>query len=386
MWRFHVVHNIPSPYRLHLFAELDTEVRRRGGAFHVHFLASNHRDRPMSWERDPRTLPFSASTTRDFGPVLRGHEWHFNPGMVSELARARPTVVMVGSPWDSPSTMLASSVRIGRLRVAWYEPNTRTPGRITGPIGALKRRVLSRFDLIAVPGSDGERFTHELLRAKQPTVLLPNLVDERLFTNVSDDDVAAARCTLAVGPNERLALWPARLSPEKGILEFLEVLDAKVLDGSQLRIVGEGPLAADVAACIERRGLADWVRVCSYVPYARMPALDRAATLFVLPSLYDPNPLSVVEALHSGLPLLVSRRLGNLPEALREGENGFSFEPGDIGAAQAAIAAAFGSSPNALVSMGQRSRELARFWNTTEAVTRFLDRVEQMLEQSSSRS
>ena len=379
MWRFHVVHNIPSPYRLHLFTQLDREVRLRGGELHVHFLAKNHRDRPKAWEREPASLPFSASLSRDIGPVLGGRELHVNPALFMALRRARPTVLMVGGPWDTPSTMLASALPVGRLRVAWYEPNTRTPGRTRGPLATLKRALLSRFDLIAVPGSDGARFTHDLLGVSTPTVILPNLVDETLFQNVTDAEAESARCELGVGPAERLALLPARLAPEKGIVELLDVLDRERLAGWQLRIVGEGPLAETIARRIVQRGLENLVKVLGYVPYARMPALYRAADLFVLPSLYDPNPLSVVEALHSGLPLFVSRRTGNLPEALREGENGYSFEPGHRESMASAVGAAFGANREELAAMGKTSLEQARFWQTKRAVGRFLDTIEESL-------
>jgi glycosyltransferase involved in cell wall biosynthesis len=53
------------------------------------------------------------------------------------------------------------------------------------------------------------------------------------------------------------------------------------------------------------------------------------ADVFVLPSYSDPSPLAVVEALFSGLPLLLSNRCGNHFEALVEGENGFVFDPFD---------------------------------------------------------
>ncbi len=373
--RFHIVHNIPSPYRLHLFERLGTAIAAAGGSLHVHFMATNHADRPSSWARRPDTLAFPASLSRDVGPTWRGRQLHLNPGLLLELRRARPDVVMVGGPWDSPTTLLASALQVGTLRIAWYEPNTQTPGRVTGAARRLKRALLGRYHLVAVPGSEGERYTREMLGMAMPVVTLPNLVDERAFARVSQHQADELRQELGLGPGERLALLPARLAPEKGIVELLEVLDSSLLRDWQLRIVGDGPLRNEVRAAIARRGLSGRVAVVGSLPYERMPALYRAAELFVLPSLYDPNPLTVVEALHSGLSLLVSQRIGNLPEALRDGENGVSFDPRDPEAMRDAARRAFGAATAELATMGRRSREQARFWNTDEAIGRFLDVV-----------
>ena len=48
---------------------------------------------------------------------------------------------------------------------------------------------------------------------------------------------------------------------------------------------------------------------------------------FILPSFSDPSPLSVIEALHMHLPLLISSHCGNHFEAIKVGENGFIFDP-----------------------------------------------------------
>ena len=45
-----------------------------------------------------------------------------------------------------------------------------------------------------------------------------------------------------------------------------------------------------------------------------------------MPSLSNPNPLTCIEALWCGLPLLVSTHVGNYPEVIRIGKNGFVFD------------------------------------------------------------
>jgi glycosyltransferase involved in cell wall biosynthesis len=58
-----------------------------------------------------------------------------------------------------------------------------------------------------------------------------------------------------------------------------------------------------------------------------LPACYAAADCFVLPSLSEPWGLVVNEAMASGLPVLISRRCGCARDLVREGENGFLFDP-----------------------------------------------------------
>ena len=53
----------------------------------------------------------------------------------------------------------------------------------------------------------------------------------------------------------------------------------------------------------------------------------KESDFFLLASLRDPCPLSVVEALWMSKPLLISNHCGNISEALVESKNGFSFDP-----------------------------------------------------------
>lgn len=61
-----------------------------------------------------------------------------------------------------------------------------------------------------------------------------------------------------------------------------------------------------------------------------MPTFYKAIDVFVLPSIYDTFPLSVLEAMSSGLPVIVSSNTGS-SDIIQEGENGFVLsDPRDV--------------------------------------------------------
>jgi glycosyltransferase involved in cell wall biosynthesis len=326
-------------------------------------------------------LPFGYTFWPDIGPSIRDTKWHFNPSLIWKLLHSSPDYLLVGGLWDSLTTPLVSCFARRRVGIAWFEGNTHAVGRVGGLVGAAKKILCAQYQYVAVPGSEGKKFAELFIRSEggpEPT-LLPNIVDETRFlpkstlTREAREDM---RRELGVGLADRVALWPARLVPVKGVLEYLSILDRKLLDGWKVVLLGQGPLETQVEQLIHSKGLDAQILVKPYLPYERMPTAYAASDLFLLPSLYDPNPLSVVEAMHSGLPILVSTLLGNYPEACYLGRNGWGFDPYDKPAARQAASQAFSASIETLYEMGKESQAIAReFWGSTGAIKRFVDSV-----------
>jgi glycosyltransferase involved in cell wall biosynthesis len=103
----------------------------------------------------------------------------------------------------------------------------------------------------------------------------------------------------------------------------------------RLAIVGNGALEGELRAEIERRGLSGLVRLFPF--RGSVQSYLRALDLFVLPSLWESLPISVLEAMACGVPVLASRICGT-PEAVTDGVTGRLVPPAD----PAALADALG--------------------------------------------
>jgi glycosyltransferase involved in cell wall biosynthesis len=192
----------------------------------------------------------------------------------------------------------------------------------------------------------------------------------------TNNEIFSARKRLGVHTSERLAVCPARFEPVKGLVEFFSKIPVKVLRGWKILVVGEGTQKARFKSVIRDRGLADQIIILNYVPYEEMPILYAASDLFLLPSVYDSNPLSVVEAMHSGLPLLLSKQVGNYPEALLAGATGWGFSPFDDEEIRLSSELAFGASFSQLQQYGQAAKEQAeKVWGSESAIREFADRL-----------
>ena len=101
-----------------------------------------------------------------------------------------------------------------------------------------------------------------------------------------------------------------------------------------------------------------------------------ASDLFVLPSLYDPNPLSVVEALHSGLPLFISCKCGNSYEAISNNRNGIIFDPLNSKDTKSKMKIIFNKNKKQLKAMGRLSKKIAnKNWNSKKVVDNFINKI-----------
>jgi glycosyltransferase involved in cell wall biosynthesis len=98
------------------------------------------------------------------------------------------------------------------------------------------------------------------------------------------------------------------------------------------------------------------------------------ADIFALLSWHEPWGVVVNEAAASGLPLVLSDRVGAARDLLRHGENGFLVAGGDVAAASAALRQ-LADDAELRQTMGARSRELVRGWSYERSVESFVSAV-----------
>lgn len=378
---FELVHNIIPPYRRHMFDMLAREFSSRGWSFFVHFMAKHHADRPSHWHADSQQLSFPHYFHSDYPLRSCGRRVHFNPGILSHFLLRRSDVLMVAG-MDSITSAGALLMGRAKVKLYWTEGNPNKLGVVSGPVGIMKRMILRNCAAYAVPGQlsmDYVRKTTQRELGDAQFVKLPNLVDGAAYSTVSKEALLQIKKQLSelkIGDATPWAIWPARLSPEKGILEFLPIWAAAAPSDWHLVILGEGPLLADVHQLLDALGLRERVAIVPYVDTQVMPAWYASASLMLMPSINDANPLSVVEALQAGLPLVVSNRIGNWPEAIENHVNGVVADPFNHQEMSDAVrwATSLGAAARQRAQIISRERALAH-WDSCLVVKRFVDAV-----------
>lgn len=131
----------------------------------------------------------------------------------------------------------------------------------------------------------------------------------------------------------------------------------------EARIVGEGPMRAELEARIDREGLHDQVKLLGVRSQEEIKHELAEADLFVLPSIVDPVgasdilPTVITEAMACHLPV-ISTTVTGIPEMVENEETGLLVEPGDDAALAAAISR-LGADPATRQRMGDAGRQRA---------------------------
>jgi glycosyltransferase involved in cell wall biosynthesis len=158
-------------------------------------------------------------------------------------------------------------------------------------------------------------------------------------------------------------LYAGRISPEKGLETFLE---AARIAGLRVRIVGDGPEAPAIRARFPEMDYAGWKSG------PEVQAEMRRARALVFPSLlFEGQPLTVLEALAMGTPVIVSDACAGR-ESIEPGVNGAWFKVKD---AQDLAARLRDFSDDALVARMSAAAH-ARYWASPLTLDRHIDGLE----------
>jgi glycosyltransferase involved in cell wall biosynthesis len=132
-------------------------------------------------------------------------------------------------------------------------------------------------------------------------------------------------------------LFLGQLGNRKGTYDLLQAVARLVGKHPDLTLVlaGDGDVA-QVREAVGRLGIQRSVEILDWVSGPEKAARLNGAAIYALPSYCEGLPMSVLEAMAAGLPV-VCTPVGGVPEAVTNGREGYMIEPGDIAALSDAL-------------------------------------------------
>jgi glycosyltransferase involved in cell wall biosynthesis len=130
----------------------------------------------------------------------------------------------------------------------------------------------------------------------------------------------------------------ARLSPQKGHAFLLEAIKSLVEQGHalELRLAGDGPRKEQLSNLAERFQISDRVSFLGFLTEDQVIRELEQSDLFVLPSLVEGLPVSAMEAMAIGVPVIATNIAGT-SELIEDGKTGLLIRPSDSQAISDAI-------------------------------------------------
>jgi glycosyltransferase involved in cell wall biosynthesis len=128
-------------------------------------------------------------------------------------------------------------------------------------------------------------------------------------------------------PKEHKVLWNSRLIRFKEPFVLLEAVHKlKTKRGFIVRIRGDGSLREEIIEYIKKQNLSNLVSFVDPVPFYELPSIYQSASIYVHTCSREPFGLAVLEAMASGLPVIVPRSGGAYEVA---GDAALTFNPRD---------------------------------------------------------
>lgn len=232
---------------------------------------------------------------------------------------------------------------------------------------AIMRQVwpeyTDRADVVITP-SESVRQVMIDFGVRCPIEVIPNGIDLRPFLAPT---VTHGRSDLDISPTAVVTAYVGRLSVEKNLPILLKqfAVAHDLVPDLCLLLVGDGPEAAELARLARSLGVEGSVRFAGAVPYADIPGLLSIADFFVTASVSEVHPLTVIEAMASGLPIAGTRSPG-IVDSVASGTTGFLTGDPERGLAAAMVALA--TNPERRAAMGRAAREASRPYDIRETV------------------
>jgi glycosyltransferase involved in cell wall biosynthesis len=317
-------------------------LRAAGRLLPIVAIESSGVDKTYAWDKVVGADHFERVTLFDHSDAHKLPAAEVVSRIGSALEKVHPVVVVVPGWADSaalgalrwcvqkqvPAVAMSESTVWDKTRSVWRE--------------AVKRQIVGLCSTALVGGTPHKDYMIQLGMPAERVFLGYDAVDNRYFA----DKVAEVRSQKSevgrkFGLPENYFLASARFVEKKNLPRLIEayaryrqlaagsVVSGQVVPWS-LVLLGDGALRSDLCRLISDLRLQDSVLLPGFKQYPDLPAYYGLANAFIHASIVEPWGLVVNEAMASGLPVLVSNRCGCAMDLVKDGVNGFTFDPYNI--------------------------------------------------------
>lgn len=175
----------------------------------------------------------------------------------------------------------------------------------------------SRDSVICLSDKSRSEINH-IYRQSDDIFTVKNGVDGEMFTKEGPE---------AEIPNlgEFVGFYGGRLHREKGVFELIEAISRTNLDIG-LVVAGDGPAREEMKKEVRKYGIRDSVIFLGIVEHDRMPNYYRSCDITFLPSYFEIQPLSCIESMACGTPV-VATKIAGVKEMISNEETGLLVKP-----------------------------------------------------------
>lgn len=213
----------------------------------------------------------------------------------------------------------------------------------------------------------------------RPIEVIPNGIDLTPFRNPPRK---ISRQMLGLNEKDTVITYMGRLGPEKNLAFLLRSFAgvAKTCPPVKLLIIGDGPERDNLEDRVQYMGIDERVCFTGMIPYPELPDYLRLADFFATASVTEVHPLSVIEAMASGLPVVGIRSPG-ISDTVQDGITGLLAPEEDI-AVFTAILTRMVMQPEMRQEMATNARRAAEAFAIENTIPLLHEQYQKLVSQS----
>ncbi|MFX1395316.1 MAG: glycosyltransferase family 4 protein, partial [Promethearchaeota archaeon] len=239
----------------------------------------------------------------------------------------------------------------------------------------ITKHVYEKFlkRIICVSNSLKERLT-QLKIKKSKLVMIPNGVDTNEFIRIPHSTFLDKY--IDGKKDYKRVVFVGRLDFQKGVEYLIRAIPTVISKHEKVHffILGNGNLEITLKKLAKELKIQNYITFLDFIPLEKMPDFYSSADIFCLPSLHEGFPLSIAESLSIGL-IIVASAIEGVPEAIKEGYNGFLAKPGNVMDLSAKLLKALNLNEEKIKVIQNNNIELSRAKYSWEKIIREIVKV-----------
>ena len=204
------------------------------------------------------------------------------------------------------------------------------PGGKFIPVEVIRKTMrlfYKNFDaLINVSTKAHEYFKKDFMVPEIPSAVIPNAINPKNYctTLSTPEEIKELRDSLGVKENEVMLTFVGRVVEEKRIFELIDIVEGVVKKCSNAKVVfvGDGPALKHAKTLVEAKKMDKNVVFTGFINWENVHRYYEAGDIYISASLSEMHSMTVLEAMTSGLPIVV-RKDSSYFDTVIPGYNGF---------------------------------------------------------------
>lgn len=351
-----LIMNFISPYRIPVFNHL---AKVKDIDFKAIFLAETEGSR--QWKIYKEDINFDYKILKNFHFYIQSKEVpiYFNWGLWRELRRFKPDAIcMCGYHYlASIETLIYAKLR--KIKIVLWAGSHLLSGFVKNPLTDFyKKTIIPRFDSYITYGTAAKEQIIDYGARPQKIVGGCNTVDVEWFMSkcneIQDNEISQIKKKYL----PQNILYVGEFIERKGVINLIAAFEKLGMDNVGLILIGKGKEKDKYLKYIREHNVKN-VFFGGFVQKEDIVKYYKLADVFVLPSFNEVWGLVVNEAMACGLAVISSTRAGVTRDLVKDGKNGFSFNPNYIDELAEKLKTILGN--NELRNkMGAKSREIIK--------------------------